>query len=207
MLPKRRTRSLLSIVLVCVLFVLSIFPAYAQAGNTVDGSDAARTVFLPLVTTGGPLNATDAESVDVEEVNAAALDSFVDAASVDEGLTDVAPSFAPSDDGEVSAAATDVVCLVSGFSGTISAYSYAYKGAYSTTQCKYIDFQLASGSNVVWVRIQYYKSNKVKYSSWVYVNTLSVYHLLKNPKAGSVFYVQFYNPLSFTSYVKGAIRY
>lgn len=208
MLPKRRTHSLLSIVLVCILLVLSVFPAYAQSDSSSDGSSAARTVFLPLVTTGGPLNANDAESVDSEEVSVAALDSFVDESAVaDEGFTDTAPSFAASDDSEVSAAATDVVCLISGFSGNISAYSYAYKGAYSTTQCKYIDFQLASGSNVVWVRIQYYKGNKVKYSKWVYVNTLSVYSLLKNPKAGTVFYLQFYNPLSFTSYVRGAIRY
>lgn len=203
MLPKHRTRSSLSLALAFVLFLLSALPIHAQSDNAADGVGAARTVFLPLVATGGPQDAIDAEVVDVVEVSDATPNRSQQALSAAAPLS--LPDVESIDIEEVSAASKDVVCLVSNFSLTISPYSYRSIGAYSTTQCKYIDVKLNSNSNIVWVRVWYYKGNSIKYGKWFYITTTSLYRILKNPKAGSVFYLEFYNPFSFTSYEQGVL--
>lgn len=209
MLSKQRIRSLPSLVLVCVLLFLSILPGYAQSDSSTPSADSTKRVFIPFIATDGPQDAIDAEAVAADEVDAAATTDFSAAPrAINKALTAVAPdAAADASVDEVSAAAADAVCLISGFYGNIRPYANAYAGAYSTTQCKYIDVQLDGVSNVVWVRVQYYKGSKIKYGKWYYINTTAVYRILKNPKAGSVFYLEFYNPLSFTSYVQGAVRY
>lgn len=203
MFSQWRIRSALALMLV-IASIMSCLPIYAQSDPSA--SSQPIKIFLPLISSTDTTDVDKADNVASGEVDAAAAAlpalgslSFADSKRLTPIDLSADPNIGLASSNEVTAAKPEV-CLVNTFQGVLAPYTYGQVGAFATTNtCKKIYVGLTPDSESLYVRVRYLKQGTVKYSKWFFVPDDNYYHsLMSNPKGGTLFWLEFYNPNQYT---------